>query len=141
MLLTRHTIASQLQPRRLWPRRPSASSLRFFFLLSRFSTSFLYLPSATSADGLRTPGAPWSPLGRVPGFPLTHGGTSRYRVVSVSFYCAHTESRAPLVPFALLLSEDISIGPSAVWNASNHRCLMQALPERFRAQFHLHLTV
>ena len=51
-------------------------SLRVFFLLSVFSTSLLYLSSATTADGLRTPGAP---LGGFPVFPTYTPGTSRYR--------------------------------------------------------------
>jgi hypothetical protein len=56
------------------------------------------------ADGLHTPINTRSPLGR-PVFPLI-SGTSRYRVISVSFYCGHTEPQAPSCPVCFALSED-----------------------------------
>ena len=93
MPLTRHTIASNFSRDGCGHDGLPFPLYVFLSPLSVFSTSFLDLSSATTAVAYVHPEPPWAGSR----FPLGPG-TSRYRVISVSFYCVPPSPGLHLVP-------------------------------------------
>jgi hypothetical protein len=114
--------------RRLWPRRPTVSSLYVF----SFSSQFFLLRSSIYPQPRRLmdyahPEPPWAGSRCFPLIPPVLLDTV---VISVSFYCVHTEPRAPSCPvyFALFrkASSTASWYPShwALWSLERFQSTM-----------------